>query len=58
MESLVSWKKKVDKYDDEADGDFIDAREVKLTDQMQDPEFVMRDEHNAEAKKKLGFKQW
>jgi len=52
----ISWKKKRDKYDDEMDGDFTEARDPRLTDTIQDPEFIMRDETNAEAMRKMRMK--
>jgi len=58
MDSLVPWKKKVNKHRDEADGDDLGPRAPKLIDVMQTPEFVMRDEHNAEAMKTLKIKWW
>lgn len=58
MENLVPWKKKVNKYHDEADEDEGTPRAPKLIDTMQTPAFVMRDEHNAEVMKTLKFKQW
>jgi hypothetical protein len=55
--SLISWKKKRDKYDDdEMDGDFTEAGDPRLTDTIQDPEFIMRDETNAEAMRKMRMK--
>ena len=57
VKSLVSWKRKVDKHRDETDGD-CGVRAPKLTDTMQYPEFIMRDETNGEAMSKLGIKQW
>lgn len=57
MDSFT-WRKKRDKYRDEMDEDEIEARDVKLIDTLQDPQFVMRDEHNAEAMKKLKIKWW
>ena len=56
METLVFWKKKRDKYRDEADGDDLGPRVPRLTDTMQDAEFIMRDETNAEAMKHLKIK--
>lgn len=53
MESLVSWKKKRDKYDAEMDGDATEIIVPKLTNTIQTPEFIMRDETNAEAMRKL-----
>jgi hypothetical protein len=57
MESLVSWNKKRDKYDDEADGDF-ELRSPKLVDTMQDVEFIKRDETNAKAMRAMKLKWW
>jgi len=58
MESLVPWKKKVNKYHDEADDDEAVPRAPKLIDTMQEPTFIMRDETNAEAMKRLKLKWW
>ena len=58
MESLVSWKKKRDKYCDEADGDGHQVRAPKLVDTMQDVEFIMRDETNAKAMRRMKIKWW
>jgi hypothetical protein len=58
MASLVPWKKKVNKYRDEADGDDFGPREPKFIDTMQTPEFIRRDETNAEAMKTLKIKWW
>lgn len=57
MDSLVPWKKKRDLYNDEADGD-NKVRAPKLTDTMQDVEFIMRDERNAKAMRILKIKWW
>lgn len=57
MDSLVHWKRKRDKYNDEADGDF-DVRSPRLTDTMQTPEFIKRDETNARAMKVMKAKWW
>jgi len=58
MHSLVPWKKKRDKYDDEMDEDTTEVRSPKLTGTMQEPAFIMRDEVNAEAFKRLKLKKW
>jgi hypothetical protein len=58
METLVPWKKKRDKYDDDGDGDFIDARAPRLIDTIQDVEFISRDETNATAMRKMNIKWW
>ena len=57
MESLVNWKKKRDKYNEEDDGDF-ELRAPKLTNTIQDVEFIKRDETNAEVIRKLKAKWW
>lgn len=57
MDSLVPWKKKRDLYRDETDGDF-GTRSPKLTDTIQEPELIKRDETNAEAMKALKIKWW
>lgn len=56
MDSLVHWKKKKDKYDDEMDEDESEVRSPILIDTMQEPTFIMRDETNAEAMRKLKIK--
>jgi len=56
MASLVSWKKKTSNYWDEADGDELGPRSPRLTDEMQTPEFIMRDETNAKAMRDMKFK--
>jgi hypothetical protein len=56
MDTLVYWKRKTSKYRDEADEDSLGPREPKLIDAMQTPEFIMRDETNAEAMKNLKIK--
>ena len=43
-------------YHDEADGDDLGPRGPRLIDTMQNPEFIMRDETQAKAMKKLGIK--
>jgi len=48
-DSLVSWKRVRDKYDDENDGDFSEARDAKFVNSMKTPEFIMRDETNAKT---------
>jgi len=48
-DSLVSWKRVRDKYDDENDGDFTEVRDVKFLNSMKTPEFIMCDETNAKA---------
>jgi len=60
MDSLVKWKKKVSEYRDEADDDDLGPRNPRTTDTMQPCAFIMRDETNAEAikKLKLGGKIW
>jgi hypothetical protein len=58
MASLVPWKKKVNKYRDEADGDKLESRGPRLIDTIQEPEFIMRDETNAEVMKALKIKWW
>lgn len=58
MESLVFWKRKRDKYDDEADEDDTEAREPRLVDSMQESKFIMRDETNAKAMKTMRMKKW
>lgn len=57
-QSLVKWKKKVDKHDDQYADDDTDSYEVRMHDSMNEVLFINRDEVNAEAKKKLGFKSW
>lgn len=58
MASLVPWKFKVNKHHDEADGDDLGPRAPKLINTMQEPEFIMRDETNAETMKTLKIKWW
>ena len=58
MESLVPWKKKRDEYNDEADDDELGVRSPRLVDTMQDCKFIMRDETNAKAMKRLKLKWW
>ena len=60
MDSLVFWKAKPDKYRDETDSDDTEVREPKLTDTLQECSFVMRDETNAKAVRRLKNKgkQW
>jgi len=58
MESLISWKKKRDKYDDEADEDDSEIRCPRLVDSMQESNFIMRDEANAKSMRKMGFRSW
>jgi hypothetical protein len=55
MDTLISWKRKRDKYNDEADGDF-EVRCPRLTDQMQTPEFIKRDEANAKCMRAMKIK--
>ena len=57
-DSLVKWKQKVSLFRDEADEDGMGPRAPKLTDTMQTPQFIMRDETNAEAMKAMKIKQW
>ena len=56
MESLVFWKKKRDRYDDETDEDDTEARSPRLVDSIQECKFIMRDERNAKTMKTLGMK--
>lgn len=56
MASLVIWKNKVNKYHDEADGDYLGPRSPKLIDTIQSSEFIMRDETNAKSMKAMNMK--
>lgn len=56
MDNLVSWKIKRDKYRDEADEDELGVRSPRLTDTIQESNFIMRDETNARAMRKLKIK--
>ena len=56
MDNLVSWKIKRDKYRDEADEDELGVRSPRLTDTLQESNFIMRDETNARAMRKLKIK--
>jgi len=62
MDTLVFWKKKWDEYRDENDGDATEIRTPVLIDSnLQSPVFIMRDETNAKAIRRLksrGKKQW
>jgi hypothetical protein len=58
MESLVHWKRKRDKYYDEADEDDSEVRETRLVDSMQECKFIMRDETNAKAMRSMKIKWW
>jgi hypothetical protein len=55
MDSLVKWKKKRDKYDDETDGDF-EIHSPRLTDTIQEVEFIKRDSVNAKAMRIMKIK--
>ena len=57
-DSLVKWKQKVSLFRDEADEDGLGPRDPRLTDTMQTPQFIMRDETNASAMKAMKMKQW
>lgn len=52
-DGLVSWKKKLDKYDEEYVDDDTDVHGPRLTDTMNEPTFVRRDEFNANTMKKM-----
>lgn len=57
--SLVNWKKKLDKYGDESDGDDDDeVKEVKFAKRLKPVEFIKSDSVNAKAMKSMGMKQW
>jgi hypothetical protein len=56
MDTLITWKRKRDKYNDETDGDFGDVREPRLTDTIQDVEFIRRDETNAKSMRAMKIK--
>jgi len=53
--SLVSWKKKRDKYEDD-DDDAVKG--VKFVKELKGVEFIKSDSANAKAMKKMGGKQW
>jgi hypothetical protein len=57
-ESLVVWKKKVSEYRDEADDDELGPRSPRLVDTLQDCSFIMRDETNAKAMRRMNIKWW
>jgi len=58
MASLVSWKKKTSKENEENDGDALGTMNARFVDSMQTPEFIMRDETNARAMKAIGVQWW
>ena len=56
MESLISWKKKRDKYRGEYADDDTDVIAPRLTDTLNEVVFIRRDEVNAKAMRKMGIK--
>jgi hypothetical protein len=57
MDTLVSWKKRRDKYRDNTDGD-DSVYGARTTDTIQNVEFIKRDETNAKAMRILKIKPW
>jgi len=55
-DSLVKWKKKLDKYTSDADDDTLGIKGPRLTDTIQEPGFIMRDEANAKAMRIMKLK--
>lgn len=55
---MINWKNKRDKYDDEYADDESEINSPRLTDTMDEPMFIRRDEFNSRTMRKLGVKQW
>ena len=58
--SLVNWKQKRDKYEDEDDSEDDDAvKEVRFANSLKEVKFIKSDSVNARAMKVMGGKwQW
>jgi hypothetical protein len=56
MASLVKWKQRRDKYNDDIDGDLCDCHSPRLSGTFQDVEFIKRDETNAKAMESMKIK--
>lgn len=57
-DSLVSWKKKVDKHDDRYVDDDTDCFSPRFDNSMNEVLFIRRDEVNAKAMKDMRMKLW